>query len=69
MLKDFRSRVNGTYDLLRFTLKEVNSDPENLLSAVREADEQTIAKAGYYDPAQKYPLRSRTDRPVKAVPA
>ncbi len=44
MLKDYRSRVKGTYDFLRFTLLEVNRNIEALLKAVRSADEQ--AKKG-----------------------
>lgn len=41
MLKDYRSRVVGTYDFLRFTLAEVGSDPRSLLDAVRTANEET----------------------------
>lgn len=72
MLKDYRSRVRGTYDLLRHTLEEVNRDPEALVRAVRLADEQTIADGKSYNPANRYPLRFEfTDksRPVmvKAV--
>jgi murein tripeptide amidase MpaA len=57
MLKDYRTRVRGTYDLLRFTLEEVNRNPEKLLRAAREADEQTIAEGRKYDPQRRYPLR------------
>jgi hypothetical protein len=57
MLKDYRSRVRGTYDLLRFTLEEVNSNTEKLLSAVREADELTVKAGQSYDPARRYPLQ------------
>lgn len=56
MLKPHRSRVRGTYDLLRATLEEVNRDPEALLRAVREADESTVAEGGSYDPARRVPL-------------
>ncbi|MCM3872323.1 MAG: M14 family metallopeptidase, partial [Pyrinomonadaceae bacterium] len=35
MIKDYKSRVIGTYDLLRSTLAEVNGDPKRLLEAVR----------------------------------
>ena len=56
MLKDYRSRVIGTYDFLRFTLEEVNRDPDSLLKAVREADENTLAEGRTYDPARRYPL-------------
>ncbi len=64
MLKDYRSRVRGTYDLLRFTLEEVNRNPEKLLSAVREADELTVKAGQSYDPARRYPLQiEMTDKP------
>lgn len=66
MLKDYRSRVRGTYDLLRFMLEEVNRDTESLLRAVRAADEETISQGRAYDAARRYPLRFElTD---KAVP-
>ncbi|HEX8921477.1 MAG TPA: hypothetical protein VF766_08355, partial [Pyrinomonadaceae bacterium] len=57
MLKDYRNRVRGTYDLLRFTLEEVNRNPDKLLRAVREADEGTIKAASSYNPQQRYPLQ------------
>jgi murein tripeptide amidase MpaA len=57
MLKDYRTRVLGTYNLLRFTLEEVNRNPDKLLRAIHEADEQTIAEGRRYDPARRYPLR------------
>jgi len=56
MLKNYGSRVVGTYDFLRFALEGVNHDPESLLKAVREADEETIANGRAYDAARKYPL-------------
>jgi murein tripeptide amidase MpaA len=66
MLKDYRSRVRGTYDLLRFMLEEVNRDPESLLRVVRAADEETVAQGRTYDASRRYPLRFElTD---KAVP-
>jgi hypothetical protein len=45
MLKDYRSRVVGTYDFLRATLEEVSGDPGALLEAVRAADESTLSAA------------------------
>lgn len=57
MLKDYRSRVRGTYDLLRFMLEEVNRDHESLLRAVRLADEETINEGRAYDASRRYPLR------------
>ncbi|HEY0004419.1 MAG TPA: M14 family metallopeptidase [Pyrinomonadaceae bacterium] len=57
MLKDYRSRVRGTYDFLRHTLEEINRDPQSLLRAVRRADEEVAAEGRSYNPARKYPLR------------
>ncbi|MGH9872385.1 MAG: M14 family metallopeptidase [Pyrinomonadaceae bacterium] len=56
MLKPYRPRVIGTYDFLRFTLAEVSRDTKSLLSAVREAEEKTLADGRNYDPARSYPL-------------
>ncbi|MGI8898685.1 MAG: M14 family metallopeptidase [Pyrinomonadaceae bacterium] len=56
MIKDYRSRVIGTYDLLRFTLAEVNRDPQSLLDAVREADEQTVGQSRAHDAGRKLPI-------------
>ena len=72
MLKDYRSRVVGTYDFLRFALEAVNQDAESLLKVVREADEETIKNGSTYDATRKYPLEfelTETARPyrLKAV--
>ncbi len=56
MLKDYRSRVVGTYDFLRFTLEEVGRDPETLLRAVAEADAKTIEDGSRYDVRRSQPL-------------
>jgi hypothetical protein len=56
MLKPYRPRVIGTYDFLRFTLAEVSRDPQSLLSAVKEADERTVADGRMYDPSRNYPI-------------
>jgi len=56
MLKDYRSRVTGTYNLLRFTLEEVNRDPQSLLDAVRVADEETVAHSRNFDVGSKHPI-------------
>ena len=57
MLKNYRTRVRGTYDLLRFTLEEVNRDTQSLLHAVEDADRETVEAGRKYDPARKYPLQ------------
>jgi hypothetical protein len=56
MLKDYRSRVIGTYDFLRAALTEVNRDPERLLKLGREADARTLALGEAYDADAAYPL-------------
>ena len=63
MLKDYRSRVIGTYDFLRFALEEVNRDPSRLIEVGRKADEKAIdlAQGGGY----KYPVQfDLTDEPT-----
>lgn len=56
MLKEHRSRVRGTYDILRASLEEVNRDPERLLNAVRKADEETISGGGLYEKSDDFAL-------------
>jgi hypothetical protein len=56
MLKDYRSRVIGTYDFLRAALTEVSRDPERLRRLGREADERTVAGGKEFDATQVYPL-------------
>ena len=56
MIKDYRSRVIGTYDFLRSALTEVNRDPERLRRVGREADERTVAAGKDFDVARSYPL-------------
>jgi murein tripeptide amidase MpaA len=66
MLKPYRPRVIGTYDFLRFTLEEVNKDPEGLLKAGKDADEETLQLGRSYDPQREFPIDFElTD---KAVP-
>jgi len=56
MIKDYRSRVIGTYDFLRAALTEVNRDPERLRRIGREADERTVAAGQNFDPTPSFPL-------------
>ena len=56
MLKDYRSRVIGTYNLLRFTLEEINRDPQSLLEAVRAANEETLRNGSSQEGAQMVPV-------------
>ncbi|HEX2271988.1 MAG TPA: M14 family metallopeptidase, partial [Pyrinomonadaceae bacterium] len=69
MIKDYRSRVIGTYDFLRAALHEVNRDPERLRQLGREADQRTVAT--FSDRSQTFPLNfeltdDQTPFPVKA---
>lgn len=56
MLKEYRARVIGTYDFLRAALEEVNRDPKSLLDAVREADEETLARSGSHQQGHQFPI-------------
>ena len=56
MIKDYHSRVLGTYDFLRAALTEVNKDPERLIRLGRAADERTVEAARQYNPSHLYPL-------------
>ncbi|HYN83631.1 MAG TPA: M14 family metallopeptidase, partial [Pyrinomonadaceae bacterium] len=68
MLKDHRSRVLGTYDLLVAALEEVNRDPEALMRAGKQADEQTVADGGRYDPARRVALSvALTETPTEKL--
>ena len=56
MIKDYRSRVIGTYDFLRAALTEVNQAPGELIRICREADQRTLDAARAYDSAKLFPL-------------
>ncbi|MEZ5344069.1 MAG: M14 family metallopeptidase [Pyrinomonadaceae bacterium] len=58
-LKNYRSRVRGTYDLLRYTIEEIGVNKESLFRANRSADSETIERGKNYDPGRKFPLSQR----------
>jgi murein tripeptide amidase MpaA len=58
MLKDYKMRVLGNYELLRAILEKVNTDSDKLLKMNRAADATTIAAGKSYDPARKMALRT-----------
>ena len=65
MLKTYRPRVRGTYDILRAALEDVNRDTAGWLKVVRETDEQIAREGASYDAARKVPLRMAfTDKSV-----
>ena len=53
MIKDYQSRVIGTYDFLRSALYEVNLDHSHLIEVGRNADEQAVRLV---DSDSLYPL-------------
>lgn len=57
MLKPYKPRVLGTYDLLLHTIETVNRDPQKLLDSVHRADADVAKQGEQYDPARRYPLR------------
>ena len=65
MLKDYRSRVIGTYDFLRFALKEVNGDPKRLIEVGIEADQRAIDLGKSGGAGKSYPVQfDITDEPT-----
>jgi len=65
MLKDYKTRVLGNYELLRAILEKVNADAEKLLLMNRAADAAMTAAGKSYDPARKMVLRTAaSDHPV-----
>jgi hypothetical protein len=57
MLKDYKTRVRGTYDLLRAVLEDVNRDPAGWLRVAKETDEQVAGEGRAYDPQRRIALR------------
>jgi Zinc carboxypeptidase len=64
-LKPYKSRVRGTYDILRYSIEEINQSKASLFEANRKADEETIQRGKTYDASRKFPLRlSITEKSV-----
>ena len=59
MLKDYRNRVTGTYDVLTQVLSYIKGAPGALRAATDRADRETVAAGGRYDPAQRWPVDFR----------
>jgi hypothetical protein len=65
MLKDYRTRVRGTYDLLVATLEEMNHGAAALRRVLRETDGAITAEGRAYDAARRVALRLEfTDKSV-----
>jgi murein tripeptide amidase MpaA len=58
MLKDYKTRVLGNYELLRAILEKVNTDSDKLIKMNRAVDAAMIAAGKTYDPARKMALRT-----------
>ncbi len=58
MLKDYKTRVLGNYELLRAILEKVDTDAGKLIQMNRAADAAMIAGGKAYDPARKMALRT-----------
>ena len=57
MLKDYRTRVASTYDLLKAVLTELHDAPGKLRAATAQADRDTVAAGkAAYDPARRLPV-------------
>jgi murein tripeptide amidase MpaA len=54
--KPYRSRVRGTYDVLRYTIEEVGRSKQSLFVANITADTVTVERGKTYDPQRQYPL-------------
>jgi len=63
MLKDYRTRVTGNYELLRALLEVLNRDAAKIVAMNRAADEETVARgreaqsATYIRKPDEFPLR------------
>ncbi|MCA1622933.1 MAG: M14 family metallopeptidase [Acidobacteria bacterium] len=66
MLKPYKSRVRGTYDILRYTVEEISQSKNSLFEANKKADEETIERGKTYDANQQFALRIQTTD--KSVP-
>jgi len=58
MLKDYKTRVTGNYEILRALLEVMNRDAEMLVRLNREADAAVIAAGKRFDANAKFPLRT-----------
>jgi murein tripeptide amidase MpaA len=65
-LKPYKSRVRGTYDILRYTIEEAGKERASLFEANKKADAETIERGKTYDPTRQFPLRlTVADKPTQ----
>ena len=61
--KPYKSRVRGTYDVLRYTIDEIGREKASLFVANVTADTQTVERGKTYDEKRQFPLAiSTTDK-------
>ena len=58
--KSYKSRVRGTYDVLRYAIDEVGREKASLFVANVTADTQTVESGKTYDPKRQFPLALST---------
>ncbi len=66
MLKSYKSRVRGTYDVLRYTIEEIVQNKNSLFEVNRKADSETVERGKTFDANRQFPLRIETTD--KSVP-
>lgn len=55
-LKPYKSRVRGTYDVLRYSIEEIGKEKASLFDANIKADAETVTRGKTYDPNRQFPL-------------
>jgi len=67
MLKDYKTRVTGNYEILRALLEVINRDADTLVRLNREADAAVIAAGKRFDPGARFPLRTAPSKDTEPV--
>jgi len=65
-LKSYKSRVRGTYDILRYTIEEINQNKNSLFEVNRKADAEIVERGKTFDEKRQFPLRIATSD--KSIP-
>ncbi|MGI8670567.1 MAG: M14 family metallopeptidase [Aridibacter sp.] len=58
-VKPYKSRVRGTYNVLRYTIEEIGKNKESLFEANKKADAETVESGETYDPKAEFPLSQK----------
>jgi hypothetical protein len=61
MLKDYRTRVTGNYEIMKPLLEVINRDAGALVKMNKDADAATVAAGKGRDPGAAFPLRLEAD--------